>query len=142
MNKGIKILLKYSIAAIVGAAIVAAVLAYYGVFTGCEGLTADERYKAFCDAFFIPGLFLIFAGIIGMISGSGLFDGIIYVTVYAVKSLIPLAKTRLESYKDYKARKSGERNEEKINCRFLFIVGAVYLVVSVVFLCLYMNVSA
>ncbi len=97
--------------------------------------SAAERYKILSDAFTVPGVVLVcFSGLLKL-SSDGFFDSIAYSFSRVGGMLIPFFKTKHETYYDYKMRKAEKRGQ--INFRFLFLVGMVFIIISLIFILLY-----
>lgn len=98
-----------------------------------------EQYLLICDAFTIPGMLLLMFGCLLWLSNQGALDGVAYVTSYAIKMLIPgRMRKEQERFYDYVERKRGNRVK---GYGFLFIVGAVFMAVALIFMALYNSVS-
>ncbi len=130
----IKKAIKYGTAIVCGAAI-----AVYMVFSrnisGAENAT--ERYRILCDASSVPGLLMILVGILIWLSGQGAFAGLGYLGRYLRRSLVPGGRTKYphETFYDYLQEKKEKRGS--VSYSFLFIIGAAFLAVGIVFLVLY-----
>ena len=99
-----------------------------------------DQYRILSDAFSIPGLLLIFAGLLIWVSNAGALDAISYCLSTAITALIPGRRVLgFEKYGDYKERKSGKAIK---GYGFLFVVGAAATAVSIVFVFLYESVYA
>lgn len=96
-----------------------------------------EKYRMLCDAFTIPGLLMLMVGLLLLISNEGMFDGLLYALSYAVKTLIPLWGRDHERYYDYVERK---REKRVHGYGFLFVSGAVFMVIALVFLILFYSI--
>ena len=129
-----KTILKYGIAISCGAAV-----AVYIIFSGraFSAETSAERYKTLCDAFSVPGLLMILVGILIWLSGQGAFAGLGYLGRYLRRSLVPGGRTKYphETFYDYLQEKKEKRGS--VSYSFLFIIGASFLAVGIVFLVLY-----
>lgn len=117
----------------IGILIAVSLLLSYDFFHLTE---ATDIYKAACDAFFVPGILMLSFGLLGVISGEGLFD----IMGYGTKSLLvlfsPLKKPeKMERYYDYKKRKAELR--KKPRSAQLFIAGAVFMAAAIVCLMMY-----
>ena len=124
-------IVKYAITLSLGAALSAVALIARN-YTALE--SAAERYRALSDAFSIPGVVMIMVGIILLIAKDGFFDMITYSLGKFAKSLIPFSRKTDETYYDYKVRKSEERLKG-FSC--LFVVGALFLILTAVFTILF-----
>ena len=101
-------------------------------FGGAEQLS--ERYRILSNAFTVPGVLLLMVGVLLYISTTGVFDTLGYALGRFARSLIPGAQYRDEKFYDYKTRKN-EKRAGGYSC--LFIVGAAFTLVAIVFLILY-----
>lgn len=130
----LKTVLKYGIAFICGAA-VTVVMIISGKPFSAE--TTAEKYKILCDAFSIPGLLILLLAMLVWASGQGAFTGLGYLGRYLRRALIPGGRTKYphETFYDYLQEKKEKKG--KTSVAFLFIVGAVFLAVGIVFLILY-----
>ncbi len=99
------------------------------------GAAASEKYRALCDAFTVSAVLLLAFGALLWVSGEGVFLGIGWAVKNAVLILIPGQALNRESYAEYRARKLSTGKASGFG--FLFIVGAVFLAVALVFLVLY-----
>lgn len=126
-------LLKYGITG----GICAVVAVAYTLAQDITNLPLVDVYRVLCDAFSIPGLLLLFGGVMVWLSNEGAMDGIGFVLSRAIHLLIPTGALKHEKYGDYVARKRGKNAQ---GYGFLLIVGTVCLAIALVFLALYMNV--
>lgn len=125
-----KLLTKYTVATLIGG-----VLVY--IYIAARDFAAEplmEKYRILCDAFTIPGILFLMVGILIAISNEGTFDGLMYALSYAAKALIPLFGREHERYYDYVERK---RKNRAGGYGFIFIVGAAFMAVAIVFLILF-----
>ncbi len=126
-------LLKYGITVLIGAIMVWLTLSLHGYE---EAATAAERYRILSDAFTIPGVIFVFCAVLVMVANKGAFEGISYIFGYAFQMLIPgAAGGKREKYGDYVERKRSKGQAKGFG--FLFIVGLVFIAVSVVFIALF-----
>ena len=97
--------------------------------------TLIEQYHILCDAFTLPGLFMMLIGLMLLMGNLGALDAISFAFHYLFHTFLPLtgeSMTYLEFVED--------RREHRIHgYGFLFIVGAVFTAIAVVFLLLYMS---
>ena len=99
-----------------------------------EAKTADV-YRILSDAFTVPGMLCGFSGALSWLSGAGSLDGLMYVGQYAVKSLLFFAhRGAMETYKEYVERRHAK---PKGSYGFLFVTGAVCLLIGTVFTALF-----
>lgn len=132
MNRKFKNLLKYGITAAIGLLMVTLTVDLHG-YAAAD--STQEKIRILADAFTIPGVVILLIGVLVRISNEGMFDGLLYVFSYAAKILIPGADKTHERYVDYVARKR-EKGPAK-GFGFLFVVGGIFLAVSVVFTVLF-----
>lgn len=111
---------------------------------GLRGILTEQKDKvtvivALCDAFFVAGaMFLCFGGLTWA-SDKGAFDGL----GYSFSSLFNVHKPagkglnwqKKETYQEYVERKHSP--DKKKSQPFLFIVGAIFLVVAIILLIVY-----
>ena len=125
--------LKYGIAALIGAAL-AAIYLLLRDFSGAE--PPAERYRMLCDAFTIPGTLLILSAALVALANAGSFTGIGYSAQNLFHHLIPGMGLKHETYGDYY-----ERHKKKVTgYGFLLHVGAVFMAVALVFFVLFYRV--
>ena len=97
--------------------------------------TLIEQYHILCDAFTLPGLFMMLIGLMLLMGNLGALDAISFAFHYLFHTFLPLtgeSMTYLEFVED--------RREHRIHgYSFLFVVGAVFTAIAVVFLLLYMS---
>ena len=126
-------LLKYGIAG--GLCIAIAVI--YCVLRDFSQMTLVEKYRTLCDAFTVPGLLAICAGVLVWSSNDGLFNGLGYCLNITWKSLIPGGRRKVQRYYDYVQ----SRKKKKITgYSFLFICGGVCMVLAGVFMALFYSI--
>ena len=132
MEKFKKIIIKYSISLVIGAALVLLFLDLNGFYLA---ETMLEKYKLIADAFTIPGVIFIMVGALVWVSTTGFFDILSYALGRAARSLIPGgAAKEAESFHDYKARKVDARFS---GYAFILYTGLLFLVVSIIFTILF-----
>ena len=122
-------LIKSGIASAVGILLVAAFL--------LSSDFADEsmmnRYKILCDAFTIPGLLmLMFAGLLSA-SNEGALDGLSYVVKQGFR-MLTFRGLGTEKYLDFVERR---RDNRLSGYGFLYIVGAVFMALALIFMALF-----
>lgn len=100
-------------------------------------LSSVELYRMLCDAFTIPGLLFLMAGLLMTVSNAGALDGVGYVVGNALKMLIPGKAAKMERYKEYLDRKRENRPK---GYGFLYVVGGATMAVAMVFLLLFYQV--
>ena len=92
-----------------------------------------EKYRMLCDAFTIPGILLLSIGILIAIANEGAFNGIGYALSYLAKALT-FRGGRQEKYYDYVERK---RERRATGYGFLFITGAGFMALALIFMILF-----
>ena len=100
-------------------------------------LDQAQQYLNLADAFTIPGVVMIMAGLLVWVTSRGGFDMISYGLLRAKDSLIPGSKHSGEQYYDYKVRQDKKRPK---GYSFMFISGGIYLVPAIIFNILYYTV--
>lgn len=123
-------LIQYGVSFAIGIVITVTFLVQKDVLS----LQGKELLRILGDAFTIPGLLLVFSGLLVWLSNEGSLDGITYVVSYAFNRLIPNAAHKGETYGEFLERKHGKK---PAGFAFLLVTGLVFLAVSVVFLVLY-----
>lgn len=136
MKERRKLIAKYGISTALAMMIAWAVLSTHGFMFS---LAISEQYRLLCDAFFVPGVLLLSAGALIFASNHGTFDGLSYASRYVARMFVPWSGKRDESFGEYVRRK-----EEKGKIKgygFLFLVGGIFMAVSVLFLLLFFIAS-
>ena len=119
----------------IGFGLCAVYIVYHCVSNGISKMAPVDLYRTLSDAFTVPGLLCIFFGLIFWLANEGAFNGIGYVLRYAVQSLIFLGRRgAVEKYKDYVEKQEKKKTK---GYSFLFVIGAVCIVISLVFILLY-----
>ena len=111
-----------------------ALTAFYVFSRDIFNLPLVEQYRTLCDGFFLPGVFLIFFGLMFLMNNVGALDSITYLLRYAVRVFVPGAFVDMETYLEYV---EARREKRAKGFGFLFVVGALFLVISVAFLVLF-----
>ena len=94
---------------------------------------AVENYRMLADATTVPGILFIMSGALVWASSLGALDGVSYALGKAVRALIPGGRFREdEKYADYVERRR-EKAKKSAGPRFLFVTGAVFMVISLFF---------
>lgn len=131
-NKVKSNLLKYGITGTACAGVAA-----YHVFSQNIGvLPLMEVYRVLCDAFFLPGILLVFSGLLIWLSNQGAMDALGYMLKSVVRFLIPGPGPKHEKYGDYVQRR---REKNVTGYGFVLIVGLISLAIAIVFNVLYSN---
>ena len=123
-------LLKYGITSAIG--LLAAVMCFFSDVNleSLGSMPAVDLVMVLCDAFFVPGTFLLMLGLLFWVASEGALDGVGYLGSCLVKTLIPGKRGEFERYGDYVMRKRGSR---KTGFGFLCVVGLVFLAIAAVF---------
>lgn len=125
-------LLKYGIG---GAGSVGIAMWHYaGQIT--TGMSQADKYRILSDGFSIPGLLLLFAGLMIWLSNQGALNGVSYVLHYVVQSLLFLGRrgANVETYGEYVEKR---REKATKGFAFLFVLAAACLLISGVFVAMY-----
>ena len=126
-------LLKYGIT---GALCVALAVGYC-VLRDFPQLTLIQKYRTLCDAFTVPGLLAICAGVLLWSSNDGLFNGLGYCLYVTGKALIPGSRQKVLRYYDYV---QSRKKKTITGCGFLFVCGGGCMVIAAVFMVLFYRV--
>jgi hypothetical protein len=131
-----KNVIKYAVATGVALALCLLTLWLHGFSLATELV---DKYRILADAFTIPGVIILMVGCLVWISTTGFFDILAFAFSNLGARLIPFfgAKSDHESYYDYKMRKDKSRAK---GYAFLFVVGAVFVVIALVFTALHESV--
>lgn len=100
-------------------------------------ITAEIKYLNLADAFSIPAVVMIMAGLLVWVTSQGGLDMISYGILRAKDSLIPGSKHSGEQFYDYKMRQEKKRPK---GYSFMFISGGIYFIPAVIFNILYYTV--
>ncbi|MDO4378002.1 MAG: DUF3899 domain-containing protein [Erysipelotrichia bacterium] len=133
MRKETKIsILKYGISSLLS------LIAVWIYVTNRDMKSLADTYRLLSDGFFIPGVMLLCMGILCVLSNMGSFDGISWGLKFALKTLIPFGRLKKqEKYGDYVAK----RRENPIKgYQFMLHVGAVNVLIALVFMILFNRV--
>ena len=134
MSKRLKTeLIKYSVTSVISVVLVA----YYAFSRDILNLEPVEVYRTLCDGFFLPGIFMIFFGLLFIMNNVGALDAISYLLKYAVRTFAPGAFGPMPKYLEYVENRRENRSK---GYGFLFVVGGVLLSFSVLFLVLFYSV--
>lgn len=135
-----KLWMKYLITLLVG-------LVFAGTLCLTNGLVSEtdpvKVYKILSDAFTVPGMMLVCIGCFQFCVSHGAFYGI----QYAVHSLLVnhnWSRTRFkdkETYAEYVEAKKAKAGDNKSGTPYLFYVGLLFILISVVFVVAYHNVQ-
>lgn len=115
---------KFSIAISVALFMLFTTLELQNYYTETDELV---RLRILADAFTIPGVVFVFLGIFVILVNMGSLSGLGYILKHAILMLIPMSNKPHETYSDYL------ENRKKIKGYwFLFITGAVFLIVGII----------
>lgn len=126
-----KTVIRYLVTAGVGLAIALIVSFARSLYWQQE---AEDVYQALCDCFAVPGMLLILFGLLVICTNGGTFD----IFGYGAKKFFGLFRKERtekdkESFYEYRQRKQAGKHA----FAYLFIVGAAFLALGVVFYLLY-----
>lgn len=124
----------YIITSLTGLMMTYITMSNYGIF---EAQSAKEVIFIISSALSIPGVIIMMIGCLVWVSKDGFFDGISYAFSYTFKMMIPGTDKTMSKYKDYIAEKAEKRAEKKVSFAYFFIVGGVFLVLSVILLIIF-----
>lgn len=131
------VFIKYLVCFCVAVAMTFVVLLIQGIFDG-KPKEAKEIMKILHNAFFASGaLLMLFSGLL-YVAGEGVFLGVGYAMGRAVKALLPFLGKDHETYAEYRERKTGKK--EAGNKLAILLTGALFVLVSSVFLIIYYQV--
>lgn len=126
-------LIKYGITAGIGLGLTC----WYVIPRDIAQLDAAEMYRILCDGFFLPGIFMIFVGLMFVMNNLGALDTISFAFHYLAHTFLPVAFGEGQSYLEYvEARR--EKRISGFGC--IFVVGTVFVVIATVFLMLFYTV--
>lgn len=128
MNKQLRNgIIKYTVAVVVAGA-----LSYsYATSNELWSLGRMEQYRVLCDAFTIPGVVMLMAGLLVTLAGMGSLDGVGYALSKFFQSFIPGTTHKDERYSDYVERKHGKGPSK--GHYFLYVIGLLWFAVGMVF---------
>lgn len=134
MNNDFKSKLKkQATAAIIGIIITVGLLFSFNFFSG--DLSLEEGIKALADSFTVTGVLFLAFGALIYVSTQGMFDGLSYVGMYAVRTLIPgMRKNSPQKYGDYKLAKEEKRMK---GYGYILFIGIGFLVIGIIFTVLF-----
>ncbi len=127
--------MKYGIS--VGICVLMVYLYFIGQVSGLDdflALALHERYRILCDAFTIPGVLFLMTGCLVALSNAGALDAVGYIFHFLVTVFRPGRERRVEKYYDYVQEKKEKRTK---GYGFLFVVGGIFMAVSLLFLVLF-----
>ena len=90
-------LLKYGITTV----LTAAVVIYYAASRNVLSLETIEQYHVLCDAFTLPGIFLMLFGLLMLMNDLGALDTLAYFGHYLLHTFMPVAFGEGKSYLDF-----------------------------------------
>ena len=122
-------LIKSGVASVVGILLAVAFILSSGF--GEESLM--NRYKILCDAFTIPGLLMLMFAVLISVSNEGALDGLSYVVKQGFR-MLTFRGLGTEKYLDFVE----SRREKRVRgYGFLYIVGAVFMAIALIFMALF-----
>lgn len=125
-----KKILEYSITFFICALLSFILLVVKGVFENPE---TKALMHYFVDSFFVSGILCLAFGLLVLASNGGAFDLIIYgVTRFFSLFKRDPTKVKYKTYYDYHIARAERKKTEFL---FLIIVGSIYVIASMVFLC-------
>ena len=129
-EKRVDKLTAYALTTVIG--LLVAGLIVYSRVTG-DNVTKVTVLGALSDGFWVPAVLYLCLGALLRIGEGGFFDGISFALKNAIAALIPGARLKKpERYADYKERKEKNRTHTRVPA--FFVVGLVFLVISILFL--------
>ena len=99
-----------------------------------EQLSQSEKYCILVDGFSLPGLLLLCVAILMSIDNAGGLDTIAYLMSYIPKMIMPGLLGEPDKLLDFVEKR---REKRKKGFGFLYIVGILFLAISMVFLYLF-----
>ena len=125
-------LLKYGISS----AVVIGIMVAYLLSRDITNQKLVDVYRLLSDAFTLPALLFLFSGLMVWLSNEGALDAVGYLVQGVIQFFIPAGQLKHEKYADYVARR---REKTVTGYSFLFVVGLICLVGSLVFTWLYFS---
>jgi len=130
-DKILKELLKYGIAFSIMTGFLFLVLGLRNYFT--ENLDIVTRYRYLTDAFTLPGLLFLLIGVLIILTNQGSLSSLAWAMKRFVRMLIPGGGLKNnQTYKEYL-----ETRKKITGYGFLFISGAIFFLVGIIFLILF-----
>lgn len=131
-----KLWAKYLIAILVGCAFAVFTLITNGITVATD---KKEIIKIICNAFTVPGLlFLLFGGLLFCVS-NGAFYGISYV-IHSLLVNHNWSRTKFKDKETYAEYVEAKRANAQPVPKYIFLVGACFTVIAVIFLIIYYNI--
>ena len=127
-------LMKYGISTV----LTAAAVIYYAASRNVFQLEKLEMYRVLCDAFTLPGFFVMLFGLMMLMNELGAMDTLAYFGHYLLHTFLPVAFGEGQSYLDFMEERRSKRTK---GYGFLFIVGGAFTLVGVVFLILFLKLD-
>ncbi len=137
MKKYAPTIIKYAVTVAIGAVMSCLILSNYEY---AKVTDVVRKYKILCDAFSVPGILIMMLGCLVYLSNEGALDGVSFLVGSLFKRLFPFGQwreERHESYSEYVERKRAKRVK---GYGFVFVVGAGFLAVSLIFYILFYSV--
>ena len=136
-KKFLWVLLKYGITILVAVGFVFAVLGIRNFFS--SELSNSDKYKYLADAFTIPGMVFISLALLILVSRKGAFTGLGYAVRHLVRMLVPFIVKKDVTYEEYLKSKEDRKANSMVLC--FFIVGAIMMVMAIVFVAIFYQCS-
>ena len=136
-TKKLKLIVKYAICFVIQGSMAWVVISNYSFASAESDL---ERYRILADAFTVPGIAFLMLGLLVWVSTTGFFDG----SSYALRRFGRMftfqgaSDAVMVKYYDYKMERASKRYS---GYSFLFISGALFFAVALVFFVLYYQVK-
>lgn len=124
---------KYAITGGIGIAFVA----FYLSNNDLSMASRQDQYRILCDAFTLPGLFMLLLGAMIVMNNLGALDLLAYGMRYVVHLIVPSWDFSKQSYYDYVEER---RNKRVKGFGFLFVVGGILFGIGLIFLALFYHV--
>ena len=126
---------EYVITTAIGLAVAAWTCISRSIFTA---ETVEDVFTILSDAFFVPGILFLCIGLILVAVNEGIFNAISYGMKILGRSLFAKKDEKIieEEFHAYHARVS----KKKIKVKHFLLVGAIYVVISVIFVIVYLFV--
>ncbi len=111
---------------------------YYLSSRWTEDLSTLDQLRVVCDAFTLPGIFMILFAMLCSINYSGGLDTLAYLMTFIPRIFAPAAFGEPQHLLDFVEER---RSKRKKGYGFLYVVGSIFLVIALVLLALYFRAS-
>lgn len=125
---------EYAVTFLAGAIIA---LIYFWIFNLFTTTGAKSIYSKLSDGFLFSGVFIFGAGLLVLASNEGTFNFLNFTVQRIFSKFVHSMKVATMTYSEFVLSKN---NKKKIKISFLLIVGAFYLLLSLLFLFLYYSI--